>query len=358
MRPALVLAQAWAPLVGLLLAMVTTACTGRGQAQLDSPTLASIQSRGHLRCGVEGTMPGFSFMEASGKEVGLDADLCRAVAAAVLGDGSRVHFRHLSAVERFAALASGEVDLLARNTSISLSRDAAGGNGLSFGPVVYYDSQGFLAARNGEIRNARQLHGQTICVVTGTTTEVTLADWMRQQGLHYVPLKFQSHDQSFSAYLQGRCGAVTSGRALLAARRSSFRDPKAHQLLPESISKEPFAVATRQGDPVWSDAVRWTVYALIEAEELGLRQSDPLIQGAAAAPGLRQSRVRRFLGLEGSLGPRLGLRRDFAARAVAAVGNYGELFERHLGPRSALALERGLQRLWRDGGLLQAPPFQ
>lgn len=341
-----------------MLSLLLASCQGDVEHTISSPTMATIRSRGTLICGVEGTMPGFSRLDANGREQGLDADLCRAVAAAVLGDGERVQFRHLSAVERFAALASGEVDLLARNTSISVSRDAPGGNGLSFAPIVYYDSQGFLVPRRRGIRTAADLQGRTICVVTGTTTEVTLADWMRSRGFRYTPLKFQTHDQSFAAYLQGRCAAVTSGRALLAARRSSLDQPNAHRLLDEAISKEPFAPATRQGDPAWADAVRWTVYALIEAEELGLNQANLKARQVEAAARPAHTRLRRLLGLEGQLGNQLGLRNDFAAQAVAAVGSYGELFERHLGPRSPLALERGLQRLWREGGLLQAPPFR
>jgi general L-amino acid transport system substrate-binding protein len=320
--------------------------------------MAAIRARGQLICGVEGTMPGFSRLDGTGRELGLDADLCRAMAATVLGDGERVQFRHLSAAERFTALASGEVDLLARNTTLTLSRDASGGNALSFGPIVYYDSQGFLVPRDGGPRRAADLRERSICVVSGTTTELNLADWMRQQGIPYAPLKFQTHDQSFAAYLQGRCAAVTSGLALLAARRSSFPDPAAHRLLDVAISKEPFAPATRQGDPVWTDALRWTVYALMEAEELGVTQANLAATLRAARADRGRAELRRFLGVEGDLGPKLGLPADFTVRAVAAVGNYGELFERHLGPRSPLGLERGLQRLGRDGGLIVAPPFR
>jgi general L-amino acid transport system substrate-binding protein len=323
-----------------------------------SPTMALIRSRGLLVCGVEGTMPGFSWLSPSNREHGLDADLCRAVAAALLGNGERVRFVHLSAAERFAALASGEVDLLARNTSISLGRDAAGGNAVSFGPIVYYDSQGLLVPVASNVRSAADLTGQPICVVTGTTTEQNLAAWARRNRIALIPLKFQTHDQSFSAYLQGRCTAVTSGRALLAARRSSFRHPQAHQLLQEELSQEPLAPATRQADPGWADAVRWIAYALIRAEELGLTQANLKLETAAARRDPRRLEQRKFLGVGADLGRHLDLPADFGARAVAAVGNYGELFERHLGPNTPLGLPRGRQRLVNDGGWIEAPPFR
>jgi general L-amino acid transport system substrate-binding protein len=320
--------------------------------------MALIRSRGELICGVEGTMPGFSWLGPSNREQGLDADLCRAVAAALLGDGERVRFVHLSAAERFAALASGEVDLLARNTAITLSRDAAGGNAVSFGPIVYYDSQALLVPIDSGVRSAADLAGQPICVVTGTTTEQNLADWGRRNQINLIPLKFQTHDQSFTAYLQGRCLAVTSGRALLAARRSSFRLPQAHVLLKEELSKEPLAPATRQADPGWADAVRWIIYALIRSEELGLSQDNLKEEAAAARRDPRRLEQRRFLGVGADLGLPLELPADFGARAVAAVGNYGELFERHLGPRSRLGLPRDRHRLVGAGGWMQAPPFR
>jgi general L-amino acid transport system substrate-binding protein len=326
--------------------------------QRASSTMALIRNRGQLICGVEGTMPGFSWLSPSNREQGLDADLCRAVAAALLGDGERVRFIHLSAAERFTALGSGEVDLLARNTSISLSRDAAGGNAVSFGPIVYYDSQGLLVPMASGVRAAADLAGQPICVVTGTTTEQNLADWGRRNRVAITPLKFQTHDQSFSAYLKGRCTAVTSSRALLASRRSTFRNPQAHKLLKEELSQEPLAPATRQGDPGWADAVRWIVYALIRAEELGLSQANLRAEGAAAQRDPRRLEQRRFLGVGADLGRQLELPADFGARAVAAVGNYGELFERHMGPSSRLGLPRGRQRLVDDGGWIQAPPFR
>jgi general L-amino acid transport system substrate-binding protein len=323
-----------------------------------SPTISAIRRRGHLNCGVEGTMPGFSRMDPSGRYSGFDVDLCRAVAAALLGDGTRVRFRNLTAPERFVAIASGEVDLLARNTTWTLSRDASGGNGLSFAPIVVHDGQGFLVPAASGYRDPAELRGRPICVVSGTTTELNLADWMRRRALPYTPLKFQSHDQSFAAYLQGRCGAITSSLALLAARRSTFPDPTGHVLLKAVISQEPIAPATCQDDPVWSDAVRWIVFALIEAEDLDIRQAtlDSWIRTALEDP--RRSRLRRFLGVEGELGARLGLPRDFTVRLIRAVGHYGEIHGRNLGADSPLRLERGRDRLWHAGGLLWSPPFE
>jgi general L-amino acid transport system substrate-binding protein len=285
-------------------------------------------------------------------------DICRAVAAAVLGDGEKVEFHNLSAGERFAAVSSGEVDLLSRNTTFTLSRDATGGNGLSFAPIVYYDGQGFLVPADSDIRRATDLAGRTICVVSGTTTELNLADWMRQQGITYTSLKFQSHDQNYAAYLQGRCGALTSSLALLASRRSTFPDPSAHRLLPEAISKEPNAPATVQSDPVWADAVRWIILGLFEAEELGLTRNNlqPRLASAEAVAGPVE--MRRFLGVEGELGRKLGLPEGFMRRAIQTVGNYGEIHKRHLGEGSLLRLERGPNRPWSEGGLMLSPPFQ
>jgi general L-amino acid transport system substrate-binding protein len=341
-----------------LLALSCGSCHALSPNHTASPTMALIRSRGYLICGVEGTMPGLSWLAPDNREKGLDADICRAVAASLLGDGEKVEFHHLSAAERFTALASGEVDLLARNTTVTLGRDAAGGNAVSFAPIVFYDNQGLLVRRDSGIRSPSYLHGQTICVVTGTTIEQNLADWMRRWNLAYTPLKFQTHDQTYAAYLQGRCKAVTSGQVLLTARRSTFSDPEEHILLKEELSKEPFAPATRQGDPVWADAVRWTVYALFKAEELGITQANVKERLASVRKGPSRGELSNFLGIDGNLGRQLGLMPNFGVQIVAAVGNYGELFERHLGPSSPLGLERGRQRLARDGGLITAPPFR
>lgn len=343
----------------LLAALTLVAgCAGDSGRPLLGGRLGLIQQRGRLICGLNGQLPGFSSVDADGRFAGLDVELCRAVAAAVLGDPSKLDFKLLSSNDRFAAVASGDVDLLSRNTTVNLSRDAPGGNALSFAPIVYYDGGGVLAPVASGITGLADLAERTVCVVSGSTNEGVLADRMGSLGLTYVPIRYRNADETFAAYLSGRCVAVTSDRSGLAARRSLFPDPAAHRLLPGILSKEPMAPASAQADPVWADAVRWSVRALIEAEELGVSRANLPARLAEARANPRQSELRRFLGVEGDLGRQLGLPADFAARAVAAVGNYGELFERTLGKGSPLGLERGPNRLWREGGLLYSPPFR
>jgi general L-amino acid transport system substrate-binding protein len=346
-------------LLGLVsLLSLTLAACAPGDGTLQSQKMAAIQGRGKLICGVEGKLPGFSFVLPDGTYSGLDVDVCKAVAAALLGDPAKVEYRDLSSTERFAALASGEVDLLSRNTTVTLSRDASGGNGLSFAPVVFYDGQGVMAPVANGISSLKDLSGKPICVESGTTTELNLADRMREIKAPYTPLKFQTSDQTYAAYLQGRCVAVTSDRSQLAGKRTSFPDPAAHALLPDVLSKEPLAPATTNADPGWSDAVRWTVYGLMEAEELGITQANVDAKVAEARAQTNQADLRRFLGVEGDFGTQLGLPADFVVRAVKAVGNYGEIFERNVGAGSRLKLERGLNRSWKQAGLIYAPPFR
>jgi general L-amino acid transport system substrate-binding protein len=331
---------------------------GGGQGGIQSQKLSTIRGRDKLICGVDGKLPGFSFLGPDGTYSGLDADTCRAVAAAVLGDPAKVEYRDLNSSERFAALASGEVDMLARNTTMTLSRDSAGGNGLSFAPTTFYDGQGVMAPVASGIRSLKDLAGKPICVESGTTTELNLADRMREQSIPYTPLKFQTGDQTYAAYLGGRCVAVTSDRSQLAAKRSSFPKPEAHVLLPEVMSKEPLTPATVNGDPVWADALRWTVFALIQAEELGITKANVAAKLAEAKANPNQADLRRFLGVEGDFGKQLGLPPDFVVKAVSAVGNYGEVFERNVGSGSPLKLERAENRLWKNGGLMYSPPFR
>lgn len=323
-----------------------------------SPTMTKIRERGRLVCAVDGAVPGFSTVGPGGAFVGIDADFCRAVAAAVLGDPGKVEFRPVTAGERFVALSSGEVDLLSISSTHTLSRDAPGGNALSFGPVFFYDGQGVMVPKASGIHSLRQLAGQPICVESGTNTELNLADRMRELGLAYQPLRFQSGEQAYPAYEQGRCAAITSDSSLLAAKRSGFKDPGDHGLLPELLSKEPSAKVTVQADPAWADAVRWVTYTLIQAEESGLTQANIEASRDAAQADTNQAERRRFLGIEGDFGRQLGLPADFTLQVVKAVGNYGELFERHLGPATPLGLERGFNRLWSRGGLHIAPPFR
>ncbi len=341
----------------LLAALALVGCASE-EGGLQSQKLATLKGRGKLICGVDGKLPGFSFVAPDGQYSGLDVDVCKAVAAATLGDPTKVDYRDLNSSERFAALASGEVDLLSRNTTVTLSRDAAGGNGLSFAPPVFYDGQGVMVPVASGIKGLKDLAGKPICVETGTTTELNLADRMREIAAAYTPLKFQTGDQTYAAYLQGRCVAVTSDRSQLAGKRTNFPDPAAHTLLAEVLSKEPLAPATVNADPAWSDAVRWTVYALMQAEELGITQANIDAKLAEAKAKTNLADLRRFLGVEGEFGKQLGLAPDFVVKAVKAVGNYGEIFERNVGTGSKLKLERGLNRQWQQGGLIYSPPFR
>ncbi|MFM7676920.1 MAG: amino acid ABC transporter substrate-binding protein [Synechococcus sp.] len=343
--------------LGLALPLLA-ACAPEGETGLQSQKMGQIRSRGRLVCGVEGKLPGFSFVETNGAYSGLDVDICKAVAASLLGDPNQVDYRDLNSTERFAALASGEVDLLSRNTTMTLSRDAAGGNGLSFGPTTFYDGQGVMAPVASGIRTLKDLAGKPICVESGTTTELNLADRMRELKVSYTPLKFQTSDQTYAAYLGKRCVAVTSDRSQLAGKRTSFPDPDAHALLPDVLSKEPLTPATTNGDPVWADAVRWIVYGLMQAEESGITQANVEAKLAEAKANTNLADLRRFLGVEGDFGRQLGLPSDFMVRAIQAVGNYGEIFDRNVGPASKLKLDRGLNRQWKDGGLIYSPPFR
>jgi general L-amino acid transport system substrate-binding protein len=293
-----------------------------------------------------------------GSYSGLDVDICKATAAAVLGDAKQVDFRDLNSTERFAALASGEIDLLSRNTTATLSRDAPGGNALSFAPTVFYDGQGVMTPKASGIKTLKDLAGKPICVESGTTTELNLADRMRELNVPYTPLKFQTSDQTYAAYLGGRCVAVTSDRSQLAGKRTSFPKPDEHTLLPDVLSKEPLTPATTNADPAWADAVRWVVFALMQAEESGITQANVDAKLAEAKAKTNLADLRRFLGVEGEFGKQLGLAPDFVVRAVKAVGNYGEVFERNVGPKSSLKLDRGLNRQWKEGGLIYSPPFR
>jgi general L-amino acid transport system substrate-binding protein len=344
--------------VALLGLIPLAACAPQDGSGLQSAKLSAITGRDKLVCGVEGTLPGFSFVEPDGRYSGLDVDTCKAVAAAVLGDPDKVEYRNLNSSERFAALASGEVDMLARNTTATLSRDAAGGNGLSFAPTTFYDGQGVMAPVKSGITDLKGLSGKAICVESGTTTELNLADRMREIDVPYTPLKFQTSDQTYAAYLGGRCAAVTSDRSQLAGKRSSFPTPDDHQLLPDVLSKEPLSPATTNADPAWADALRWIVFSLMQAEEWGITQANLDSKLAEAKANTNLADLRRFFGVEGDFGRQLGLPADFTVRAIRAVGNYGEIFERNVGTTSRLKLERGLNRLWTEGGLIYAQPFR
>ncbi|MEB3302657.1 MAG: amino acid ABC transporter substrate-binding protein [Cyanobacteriota bacterium] len=347
----------WLP-VPVMAGALLAGCAPDGGSGVQSAKLSAIQGRGKLICGVDGKLPGFSFVGPDGTYSGLDVDVCKAVTAAIFGDPKKVEYRDLNSSERFAALASGEVDLLSRNTTMTLSRDAAGGNGLSFAPTTFYDGQGVMTPKSSGITSLTALAGKPICVESGTTTELNLADRMRELNVPYTPLKFQTGDQTYAAYLGGRCVAVTSDRSQLAGKRTNFPNPAEHVLLPDVLSKEPLAPATVNADPAWADAVRWVTYALMQAEELGITKANVADRVTAAKANTNQADLRRFLGVEGEFGKQLGLPADFVVKAVSAVGNYGEIFERNVGSGSPLKLERGLNRQWTQGGLIYSPPFR
>ena len=340
-------------LLGLAL-LAGCATLGEGGAS----RLDLIRQRGSLRCGVSGKIPGFSYLQTDGSYSGLDVDLCKAFAAAFVPETGAVDYRPLTAPERFTALRTGEIDLLSRNTTMNLSRDAAGGNGLSFAPVVFHDGQGLMVPSGSGINRLEDLQGKSICVGSGTTTEQNLNDAFEARGIAYTPIKYQDLNQVVAGYLQGRCQAMTSDRSQLAAARSGFADQGNHRILEEVLSKEPLAPASVGGDQRLADALRWVVYALITAEELGITQANVQERYAEAQRRPELTRLRRFFGLDASLGETLGLRDDFVVQVIQTTGNYGEIYARNLGPDSQVPIPRGLNLLGRDGGVLVAPPFQ
>ncbi len=316
-----------------------------------SGRLAAILGRGNLVCGVSGELPGFSFVGQDGNYSGLDVDVCRAIAAALFDNPNAVEFRNLNAKERFTAVQTGEVDILSRNTTNTLSRDTS--VGLDFAPIVFYDGQGIMVRGASKIKTLAVLKGKSICLQTGTTTEQNLTDQMRKQGIPYTPVVFEDINTTFATYAQGRCDGVTADRSQLISRRTTLPKPADHVILPTLLSKEPLAPAVASGDAAWSDVVRWVIYALIEAEELGITAKTVPQQLSSTDPT-----VKRFLGTEGDLGQGMGLTNDFAARAIKHVGNYGEIYDRNLGPQTPLNLPRGSNRLWTKGGLMFSPPFR
>jgi len=314
-------------------------------------TLDAVKQRGVLRCGVNVGLPGFSSADEDGNWTGIDVDFCRAVAAAVLGDADKVKYTPLTAKERLTAVQSGEVDLLSRNTTWTLTRDTS--LGLNFTGIVYYDGQGFMVKKSLGVGSARELDGAAVCILAGTTTELNLADYFRTNAMSYEPVVFDTGDQTARGFDAGRCDVLTSDQSQLYALRLKLANPDSAMVLPEVISKEPLGPVVRQGDDDWFNIVRWTLFALVNAEELGVTSANIEEMKASKNPA-----VRRLLGLEGAKGSGLGLPDDWAARAVGQVGNYGEIFARNVGKDSPLGIERGLNALWKDGGLQYAPPIR
>jgi len=314
--------------------------------------LAAVQGRGQLVCGVNGGLPGFSVLdEGTGQFSGFDVDYCRAIAAAVLGDPDAVEYRPLTADQRGPALQAGEIDVLIRNTTWTVTRDTTWG---LFAPTTFYDGQGMMVTSATGAQRLEDLAGATICVQSGTTTELNLTDQMRALGVQFEPLVFSEIDATYQAYEQGRCDAVTSDRSQLVARRTTFANPDDHVILDVVMSKEPLGPVVPLGDDQWFNVVKWTVFATIEAEELGLTAANVEQEASASENPV----VRRLLGAEGELGATLGLSNDWVVGVISAVGNYAEIYDRNLGPDTPFDLDRGLNQLWTDGGLLYAPPYR
>ena len=316
------------------------------------PTLDSVKQKGFVQCGVNTALAGFGAPNDKGEWSGLDVDLCRAVAAAVFGDATKVKYTPTTAKERFTALQSGEVDLLARNTTWTLSRDT--GLGFDFAGVNYSDGQGFMVRESLGVKSAKELGGAAVCVQTGTTTELNLTDYFRANNLELKPVVFEKSEEARTAYDEGRCDAYTTDASGLAAERSVLKNPAEHVILPEIISKEPLGPAVRHGDNEWGDVVRWTLNAMVIAEEFDVTSANvDKVKAESANP-----EVRRLLGVEGDMGQQLKLNPDWAYQIVKQVGNYGESFERNVGEKTPLRLSRGLNQLWSKGGLLYAPPVR
>lgn len=316
-------------------------------------TLDAIKARGSVVCGVNTGLAGFSAADSQGNWTGLDVDTCRAIAAAVLGDGNKVKWVPLTAQQRFTALQSGEVDILARNTTWTLTRDAS--LGLEFTGVTYYDGQGFMVPVKSKIRSAKQLKGATVCVQSGTTTEKNLTDYSRANGLNVKPVVFEKVEAATGAFFSDRCVAYTTDASGLASvRNKEAKNPADYVILPELISKEPLGPAVRRGDDEWFSIVKWVVFGLIEAEEYGVTQANV----EKMAKESQDPVVMRILGTSEDTGKLLGLDKDWMVRAIKATGNYGEIFERNVGPKTPLNLPRGMNSLWNKGGIMYAPPVR
>ncbi len=332
-------------LVGTALTMALAGTAASAQ------TLGEVKARDTLRCGVNTGLAGFAAPDASGRWDGFDIAFCRAVAAAVLSDPEKIEFVPTTGETRFTALTSGEVDLLSRNTTWTLSRDAD--LKFTFTGINYYDGQGFMVPKELGVTSAEELDGATICIQTGTTTELNLADWFKFKGISYQPVPIQTNAEADQQFLAGACDSYTTDASGLAASRATYPNPDDYVILPEIISKEPLGPLVRQGDDEWADVVRWTLNALVAAEEYGVTSGNIEEMTNSENP-----EIRRLLGVEGELGSMLGLDAEWARRAIEASGNYGEIFARTIGEGTTSDLERGLNALWTDGGLQYSPPFR
>ena len=336
-----------------ILAAIALLLPGLAAAQMASPgpTLAQVRGRDLLICGTSTGAAGFSMPDSRGEYRGIDNDICRAFAAATLGDAAKIRWVPLTTNTRLTALQSGQIDVLARTVTWTQSRDTA--NGLNFTAISFFDGQGFMLRRAANITRASQLAGASICVVAGSTNELNLSDWARTNSIAYSPVVFEQNDEARRSYLAGRCDAYSTDASQLAGLRASFPTPDDHVILTDIISKEPHSPVVRHGDDQWFDIIRWTFFALITAEELGITQAN--VDSFLTSPN---PEIRRLLGLAGDHGPMMGLDRRWAYNAIRAVGNYGEIFERNLGAGSPIGLRRGLNGLYTQGGLMYAPPIR
>jgi general L-amino acid transport system substrate-binding protein len=334
---------------GVVAALALTGASGTAFAQ--ARTLDAAKQRGELYCGVNVSLPGFGQPDDKGNWTGLDIDFCRAVAATIFNDPKKVTFKPLTAKERFTALQSGEVDLLARNTTWTMGRDSA--LGLSFVGVNFYDGQGFMVKKSLGVKSAKELNGASICVQTGTTTELNLADFFRANNIQYKPVVFETADQTVAAYDAGRCDAFTTDASGLYAEKPKLKNPAEHIVLPEIISKEPLGPVVRQGDSQWFTVVKWVHFAMVNAEELGVTQAN--VDQMLNSPN---PEIKRLLGKEGEFGKGIGLDNDWAYRIIKHVGNYGEVYDRNVGAGSRINIARGVNNLWTKGGLQYAPPIR
>ncbi len=331
---------------------VTAALTGGVAMAAEGDTLKQVKDRDQLICGVNTGLVGFAAPDANGNWSGFDVSLCKAIAAAVLGDASKVKYVPTTGQTRFTALTSGEVDVLARNSTWSFQRDTD--LKMDFAGVNYYDGQGFMVRKDLGVTSAKELDGATICIQTGTTTELNLADWFKANNMTYQPVNIDSNAEGEQQYMAGACDAYTTDASGLAATRAAFADPDQHVILPEIISKEPLGPAVRHGDNNWGDIVRWTLYALIAAEEYGVTSANiEELSKSSTNP-----EVQRLLGTIDDLGAMMGLDKDWAKRAIAANGNYGEIFAATIGEQTPIGLARGLNAQWTQGGLMYAMPFR
>ena len=335
--------------LGLAAALAVAGLTTGVSAQ--QKTLDTVKARGSLNCGVGQGTPGFAFPDDKGNWSGLDVDFCRGMAAAIFNDPTKVAFKPLTAKERFTALQSGEIDVLSRTTTWTMSRDSA--MGLAFAGVTYYDGQGLMVPKKLGVKSAKELNGASVCVATGTTTELNLSDYFRQNNLTYKPVVFEKADEVNAAYDSGRCDVYTTDQSSLYAQRLRLKVPTDHVVLPEVISKEPLGPVVRQGDFQWFTISKWVYFALLNAEELGVTQKnvDEMLKSS-------NPEIKRLLGTEGEFGKGIGLDNDWVAKLVKGVGNYGEIYERNVGPDTPLKIARGINNLWSKGGLQYAPPIR